>query len=285
MCFSKLFKKWKKNRESRTLPSEMPERNLTVSFASDAGKIRTENEDNFFIDGFGGRTQRNCSGKVSVSDSQIRIFAVFDGMGGEAYGKEAAEIAVESLKTSLSDFSEAKEKILKETVQTYVKKANAEICRMIAEKHCKRSGCTMVLVCILNGKAYTFSVGDSRIYYYHQKLQQISEDQTLAMKKLKANIYTEEEARNSDDAHKITSYLGIDTRNVGVPMLSYPPFELADGKILICSDGLTDMCSDDKICSILNENSENEAQALVNQALKNGGEDNVTCIVLQYAGI
>ena len=246
MWLIKSFKKQRETERTQNDKSKLSEKNLKVSFASNIGKVRLENEDNFFIEGIGCKTKENFSEKIVVSDFKIRIFAVFDGMGGEAYGKEASTIAAETLEKFNIDFSKAKDEDINSIVQEYVKKANEEICNMIIQKRCTIGGCTMALVCILNGKAYAFSIGDSRIYYYNQRLKQISEDQTLAMKKLKANIYTEEEAKNSDDARKLTSYLGVDTRNTGISVLAYSPFDIADGKILICSDGLTDMCSDDE---------------------------------------
>ena len=255
---------------------------MFICVASNAGKIYSDNEDNFYVDEIGCRTEKNCSATTVLDSSKRHVFAVCDGMGGEAFGEEASHIAV----TVLSDFKEqlhsSKISQLSGEVNRYSNEANRRICQMVKEKRCKRSGSTLAMVCIDHDRAYTYNIGDSRVYYWQNgTLKQITEDQTLAVKKLKANIYTEEEAKNSPDSHKITSFLGVDDRGIGLTALSYPPFKMGDGKILICSDGLTDMCSDKEIANILSMESPNIANLLVERAIMNGGIDNITCIVMQ----
>ena len=153
---------------------------------------------------------------------------------------------------------------------------------MVEERKANLSGSTMSMAFVDGTDAYIFSIGDSRVYYYcDDVLTQISEDQTLAMKKLKANIYTEEEARQSDDSHKITTFLGVDARSIGLKAQAYPPVDISKGCVLICSDGLTDMCSDEEIASIMKKKKKNTAYELATQAVANGGVDNVTCIVIE----
>jgi len=285
MWLERFFTKKPKAQATPNHVTELPESSggiLHVSFTTNAGNVRTENQDNFFVTGYGEKKTKACSDEIQISDAGLCIFAVFDGMGGEAYGEEASAIAAVTLKECYPEFTTSNENKIPLKVQEFVKKANAKICRMIQEKHCGRSGCTMVLVCILRGMVYAFSVGDSRIYLHNATFQQISEDQTLAMKKFKANIYTAEEARNSRDAHQLTAYIGMDNRNVGIPMLSYQPFPLMEGQLLLCSDGLTDMCSDTEIASLLQMQTEHSSSLLVERALQNGGQDNVTCIVIKY---
>ena len=139
----------------------------------------------------------------------------------------------------------------------------------------------MALAYIRDGFVYGYSIGDSRIYWLHEgKLFRISKDHTLAMRKYEANIYTKEEAENSPDQHTLTLYLGIGDAEELTPEI-YFPFRLFTGdKLLICSDGLYDMASAEEITQTL-VSSTNPANDLVALALKNGGGDNVTCIVLQ----
>ena len=146
----------------------------------------------------------------------------------------------------------------------------------------KLGGSTLTLVCTIGTQAYIYSIGDSRVYYYSGEdgLRQVSEDQTLAMKKLKANIYTEEEARMSEDAHKITTFLGVDERGIGLKAQAYGPVDLTAGAVILCSDGLTDMVDDAGIAELMADADEEIAPRLVDKALENGGADNVTCIVL-----
>lgn len=253
---------------------------LSVYTASDTGKVRQHNEDNYFADDSGILTRENSSSAFQLTTEHCRIFAVCDGMGGESFGDVASRISVETFSDFIESFRNADVSDLHNIVNKYASEANNRICQMTAEQKCRRSGSTLAMVCICQNMVYSYNIGDSRVYYFSgNKLTQITEDQTLAIKKLKANIYTEEEAKNSPDSHKITSFIGVDDRKIGLKALAYTPFKL-NGKILICSDGLTDMCSDAEIMEILASDSENPALALVNKALENGGEDNVTCIVI-----
>ena len=67
---------------------------------------------------------------------------------------------------------------------------------------------------------------------------------------------------------------------MGLTAYAHEPVELGDGKVLICSDGLTDMCSDEEIAGVLGERHSNYSEALAEKALTKGGWDNVTCIVI-----
>ncbi len=291
-----LFNLFKKKKPSKGTDSNKPsnsdiqknssnQSNITVSvsISTNPGCIREVNEDNFFVSHIGNKPCAIFSCDAVMHESKFFFSAVFDGMGGEAFGEEASKIASATLKEFSANFddSDSKDFDMKKKIKQFISLANRRIMEMIAEKKCHRSGCTMALIVIWNEMAYAFNIGDSRIYRCDKNsLEQISEDQTLAMKKLKANIYTEEEARNSPDAHKITSYIGLDNRGLGVPYHAYEPFPIAESVLLLCSDGLTDMCTDEEIKSVLLSEDETPAKSLMKLAIKNGGEDNVTCIVI-----
>ena len=253
-----------------------------VSIAANKGKVRIINEDNFYADILGIRETENlCGHRVLRSDSHL--FGVCDGMGGEQFGDIASEIAVLTMKEFSETLKYTAPEKLHAAVNEYSCEANRRICRMAEERQANLSGSTFVMACVRGNLAYTFSIGDSRIYYINKKgIRQISEDQTLAMKKLKANIYTEEEARMSEDAHKITNFLGVDSRNIGLKALAYEPLDISRGQLLLCSDGLTDMCSDEEILWVLtNYGDEFVAQHLVELALARGGIDNITCMLIR----
>ena len=254
---------------------------LKVSIATNVGKIRQANEDNYYADSLGTRPSENHSEHHEINESSRYVFAVCDGMGGEEFGDEASEIAVNTLKEYAGSFRTCTIEDVPAIVNEYATEANNRICRMDEERMANLSGSTLAMAFVDGTNAYVFSIGDSRVYYFSDdELTQITEDQTLAMKKLKANIYTEEEAKNSDDAHKITTFLGVDARGIGLKAQVYPPVDLSQGAVLICSDGLTDMCSDQEIADILKRNKKHPASDLVSRALKNGGRDNITCIVI-----
>ena len=83
------------------------------------------------------------------------------------------------------------------------------------------------------------------------------------------------------DACLDLAFLGVDDDRVGLKAFEAEPIELSCGKILICSDGLTDMCLDYEIAMVLSEQHDNYAEALAEKALEKGGWDNTTCIVIE----
>lgn len=253
---------------------------LLVSIASDVGFVRQGNEDSFYADGFGVKPEENCLLKKVVGGHERYIFAVCDGMGGEAYGEIASEIAVKALDKRSDVIRCVSLEGLHKAVNDYADAANAGICRMAEQKKCGRSGATLAMVCIDGDKVYSFNLGDSRVYYYQNgNITRLSQDHTLAAQKLRDGELTEE-IRNSSDAHKLITFLGVDDDSVGLSAYASEPVELADGKVLICSDGLTDMCSDSEISKVLSEKHVNYSEALAEKALSKGGWDNVTCIVI-----
>lgn len=254
-----------------------------VSIATNKGKVRAVNEDNFYADILGVRPEEELCGHRVLGHPGMYVFAVFDGMSGEQFGDKASEIAACTMKDFSGKFSNSSPEELHDIVNEYVRAANRRICRMAEENLADISGSTFVMACVRGNMVYPFSIGDSRIYYRSgRKLRQISEDQTVAMRKVKANIYTQKEARLSEDSHKITTFLGVDKADIGLNALAYEPLDLRNGEVLLCSDGLTDMCSDKEILRIMDKfNDDFTAQHLVDLAMDNGGADNITCIVIR----
>ncbi len=252
-----------------------------IYLSSHVGKVRQNNEDNFAINGFCKEQDAPIYSYTKPWDDTPVLLAVFDGIGGAANGEVAAKIAadctMELYKQLLKQPNTEPDGLVIEYVQT----ANRKIGEMLSYANCGRGGCTLALAYVKDGLVYTYSIGDSRIYWLHDgKLYRISKDHTLAMKKYEDNIYTKEEAENSPDQHTLTLYLGMREQENLTPEI-YFPFRMAVGdKLLLCSDGLYDMASADEITQTLN-GATDPANDLVELALKNGGGDNVTCVVLQ----
>lgn len=258
-------------------------RRIKVSVSTSVGCIRERNEDNFYADEFGMRLEEEDAFTGELDFRTRRIFAVCDGMGGEDFGDDASEISAGVIEFYKGSLREASAENLHNAVNEYAIKANIEIWEMVRRKEGYQSGSTLAMVTVDSQFVNVFNIGDSRVYFYKdKKLSQITEDQTLAMKKFKENIYTEEQARSSPDCHRITNFLGIDEEGYGPESEHFGPYETEPMLILICSDGLTDMCCDEEIAEILSEKVENHADALVDRALENGGIDNVTCVVIRF---
>ncbi|MDR1205473.1 MAG: protein phosphatase 2C domain-containing protein, partial [Peptococcaceae bacterium] len=172
-------------------------------------------------------------------------------------------------------------------VQGFVANANQLLCAQMNQKSV-RMGTTLAMILVTPDVIKPYNLGDSRIYALSDEgFRQISEDHTLIMQKVRMGIITEDQARFDRDRHKLTQYLGIfeDELTVVAEVLDPLPLE-RDYRVLLCSDGLTDMVDGGRIEEILRDalTPAGAADRLVNEALSNGGKDNVTCIVVDVAG-
>lgn len=255
---------------------------------SNVGCVRSNNEDNYVL---GRHMNVNSSdhseASVSFSDtSGVWQFAgVFDGMGGGEMGELASH---DTAAIFLEAFDQLSKSSSKTEVDLCIRRAFLEANnRVIAlQKEYKIFGTTGTVLCS-NGIAFKiYHLGDSRAYLVHKdELLQLTKDQTLAQMKLEVGMYKEDDPTAEADKHKLTEYIGRDrTRENIKPVESrWIPIQ-ADDCMLLCSDGLYDMCTDQEIASILlgNGSTEEKAASLVHTSISKGGEDNVTCVVLSF---
>ena len=255
-----------------------------VYITTDTGAVRKNNEDSFAINTTVKKPHNNRQNMRGLSFGEPLMCSVFDGMGGEAFGEVASETA-SLIAKSFYNFIAKDRKDIDEYIGVFVNKCSAEIFRKLSGERGSRGGCTFAMAYACDNRIKTYTIGDSRIYLYSNgTLRRISKDHTLAMKKFDANIYTWEEAEKSNDSHKLTAYLGMDTSEKELKPYTYEDIFLSEGdKLLICSDGLYDMCSEEEILSILRKDSDIISAKLANRAIERGGVDNVTCIVIERA--
>ncbi len=253
-----------------------------VFLTTHKGLVRDNNEDNFTINNVSKKLEYKNVSFVSEHDEPV-LAAVFDGMGGESKGEYASFISAKIAKGLYTAVRDSENVSMEELVNSYVQSANNEIRNFLEQNRCRTGGSTVVAAVIKNQMIFPFSLGDSRIYLLRDGvLSQVSKDQTLAMKKYEANIYTLEEAEKSLDSHKLTSFLGVDYYRQGLTPQLYEPVEMQPtDKLLLCSDGLYDELSLIEIQNIINNNPENPTLELVRAALNSGGNDNVTCVLIE----
>lgn len=251
----------------------------------DKGLIRSNNEDNFYFNGtYLTPEVRDASTKLILNSSEkLQVYGVFDGMGGEELGELASLIAAQSLEECHNAMKHSNFDITKAVVNS-AEEANSKICKKIVENGKKRIGATFSALAINDGCATVINVGDSRVYLLRDgNLQQVSIDDTSAQRLVNMGVITPDEAKTHKDKHKLTQHLGIfpDEMIIEPHVSQEIPLKKGD-KILLCSDGLTDMVVDEEIQRILLENSSSEelSSKLVDTALKNGGKDNVTAMVV-----
>ena len=232
---------------------------LSFGSRTDTGLVREHNEDSLV--------------------ARPPLFAVADGMGGHEAGEVASEIAIETLTANTPAEPSATE------LGNAVIAANHAVIAAALEGVGKPGMGTTVTAAMVKGtKLVVAQVGDSRAYLLHEgSLQRITRDHSYVADLIEQGEITEEEARWHPQRSDITRALGGDENMV--PDL----YELTVGegdRILLCSDGLTGMVLDERIEEILvNTPDPQEAtDALVNEALQEGGHDNVTVIVINPSG-
>lgn len=249
---------------------------------SHTGLLRGNNEDNFTVNSVSKKLEYKNVSFTAVYDAPL-LAAVFDGMGGESLGEYASCISARMAKALYHALTSDPEKPIETLIAEYIQRANDAIRDFLVKNNCSTGGSTVAALIIKNEIMYPFSLGDSRLYLMHSgKLRQLSKDHTLAMKKVEANIYTMEEAEKSLDSHRLTAFLGADDAGRGLAPESYEPVMLhKSDKLLMCSDGLYDELPLKTIQDIIKNNPDNPTLELVRAAIKHGGSDNVTCVVVE----
>ena len=268
---------------------------IEYSARSHTGWVREKNEDNLFINGVtlpdGDRERpfaidgRASDGRKTICGVAVGkpaapfIFAVFDGMGGEEDGEVASGIAAQSLSAFASDIASAPVKEIDVTVQSFVDSVHESI---VADSgNDVRMGTTLALVVAAGGKLRCFNVGDSRVFVYRRGVfSQVTNDHTLAAEMaLNPEDFAAEQAPGFGVARlgKLTRCIGIGDAHT---IESYQPTR-GKCRVLVCSDGLTDMVDFPDIENVMRGSvrAAGAADELLDMALDNGGRDNITLIV------
>lgn len=240
------------------------------SFAiTDVGKRRELNEDYIY-------TSDKMIGNLS------NLFIVADGMGGHNAGDYASRYTVEKVIETVEELEN--ERDIEEIMQEAIYRANAYIYEK-ARTDIKLSGMgtTLVIASIKNQEVLVANIGDSRMYVINKNITQITKDHSLVEEMVTMGGLDKEAARNHPDKNIITRAIGV------------KEFVLADffevklekeDKILLCTDGLTNMLDDDEIHRIVqsNEDVETAAKALIAAANEKGGRDNIAVVLIEPFG-
>jgi len=244
---------------------------------TDQGKIRDHNEDNFII------------------NEKESLFLVADGMGGLSKGDVASRIAVETIKhfiiqSRVEDITwpikpQKKYSLEENRLLAAISLANWKIYSESQNDVENRGmGTTLTGFLIDNEQLAIANVGDSRSYLMRdENIEQLTNDHSLVMEEVRRGNMTIEEARNHPQKHVINRALGI-SESLLVDIF---PFEFQpDDIFLLCSDGLSDMVSDEEMLSLIQSNKEASLEELgrilIHAALENGGKDNVTAVLVNF---
>ena len=257
----------------------------TISYACTIhiGKVREENQDNFYIDGrIAGDENETCVGTLQYAKN---IIAVCDGLGGEANGKEAARFVAERVKQADEAIKKDEAIDVHKVIMDHLTLAQNDVHEMSA-KFGKGGGSTVNIVYTDGERILSYNLGDSRTYLYRKGvLTQLSRDHTPVGDLIYKYGLSEKRAREHPERNLLNKCIGMPPRKSPLrePHIIDENMH-ADDILLLCSDGLTDMCWTYEIISVLSseKNLEKATQTLLQIALQNGGNDNITIILLSF---
>ncbi len=245
---------------------------LEAHLLSNVGKKRKNNEDSCLM----------CAApSPEVSAKRGILFTVADGMGGANAGEHASNTSLRIL--SLSYFNSAYDGIPDALVDALTKANSRVFEEGITDPALAGMGTTVSALVLLGDWAYIAQVGDSRIYLLreHKGMRQLTQDHSLVAEQVREGLISAEEAENHSLKNLITRAVGIkDTVQVDL----FAARVKEGDTLLICSDGLCNMMSDDDIRAAL-ENGDLKAatHTLIQGALDGGGSDNITAVTVRVA--
>jgi serine/threonine protein phosphatase PrpC len=247
----------------------MDKATLRYFAGSDMGRVRRNNEDAFY------------------ADPERGIFLVVDGIGGQAAGEKAAELAVGRVRARLERQIGATEQRVREAIAM----ANNEIFRAAqGNPEWKGMACVLTLVVLENGEAVCGHVGDSRLYQISGgEIRKITHDHSPVGEREDSGELTEGEAMQHPRRNEVFRDVGSEQHTPGdedfIEVRRFP----CDGEsaLVLCSDGLSDQVPSAKIREVVQRNAgdpESSVRELIEAANRAGGKDNVTVLVVEGDG-
>ncbi|MEK6704990.1 MAG: Stp1/IreP family PP2C-type Ser/Thr phosphatase [Bdellovibrionota bacterium] len=239
-----------------------------VSFATDVGRKRTQNQDNL------------------LALPQIGLFAVADGMGGHLGGETASTMAIQIIADRVLEAQKHPDWDPRTAMTKAILGANSAIFnRACKDASLQGMGTTTTALLFKNDRVVIGHVGDSRCYYLVPTvIWQATRDHSLVQEKLRAGLISRTEARNDPMKNVITRSVGFE------PAIEVEIYEMSPrigDTFMLCSDGLSAMVDDTTIQGVINRNvfdlnnTEDAVRELIQTANNNGGDDNITTIIVR----
>ncbi|MBV9421416.1 MAG: Stp1/IreP family PP2C-type Ser/Thr phosphatase [Solirubrobacterales bacterium] len=228
-----------------------------TAWKTDTGRQRKDNEDNAF--------------------ARAPIFVVADGMGGAQAGEVASRIAIEAFEQGLPDRGSAEERLADR-----VREANRRIYERSRSEHERAGmGTTLTAAYVDDAHLAIAHVGDSRAYRFRDgSLERLTQDHSLVEELVRQQKLTPEQAAEHPQRSIITRALGPEP-DVEVDTWTYAA--RGGDILLLCSDGLTSMVSEERVAEIIasSESLQRAADELVDEANEAGGRDNITVVLFR----
>ena len=256
--------------------------NIKAVAICNKGKIRDNNEDNLLFqsknldeihEGINGLWKQDA-----VETNNFFLYGVFDGMGGHSKGEYASYVAAEVARRNLQRFSGMKE-CVEEFLKNICMEANDHISGS-AHRENRVIGTTASMICIYEDMCWCCNIGDSPIFRVRDGvITEFYEEHTE--RKLREMIFGKDKVKGTK--FSLTQHIGIPVEEMKIqPFLIKEQIKSKD-QYLLCSDGLTDMVSQEEILNVMKAdvNLEEKITLLEQKAMKYGGRDNITIICVE----
>lgn len=232
---------------------------------TDVGRQRNMNQDYVFS-------------TVKPVGNLPNLFIVADGMGGHKAGDLASKFSVNTFIDCVKNSGSSKPV---QIISDAIKHTNEELLKLASTSEDYRGMGTTFVVAVIYGKSvYVANIGDSRLYLADRELKQVTRDHSYVEEMVQMGTLNREDARTNEYKNVITRALG-GAENV-IP--DFFEIEIEDNsRILMCTDGLTNMVTDKEIESVMSSHDDimNKADKLVMMANQNGGKDNISVIIIE----
>ena len=241
------------------------------------GSVRKNNEDNYYCNGsFKLSAQSPQEELISAPENAELLFGVFDGMGGEAYGEECAMLCA----TTLSQFQG---RDLPFEAPAFYQQANEAVCAL--EQRTRATGGSTAAVAQVRGnRVFASNAGDSRVYHLRgEEIKCLTRDHTRYQQMVEAGVPDPD----ISERHVLTKFIGMDNRRPLTPNFAVSVLLEVGDRIMLCSDGVTGVLTDEQIAETLSQPQLPEVvgRALVQQALDAGSRDNVTVVLAEVVSL
>ncbi len=235
---------------------------------SDIGKVREINQDYYYI---------------SNSLDEVQLYMLADGMGGYNGGEIASKLAIQSAKSyienNFKEIEKDKESII-QLVASSMEYANMVVYEKSREnQELEGMGTTLEVCLIYNNRAFIGHIGDSRIYRIRKEfMRKLTQDHSYVQKLVKDGTITQEQAAHHPQKNMLMKALGC---NAFVePDVMVKGF-LKDDILIMNSDGLSNLVSQEEMFKAAKKNIEQATKDLVQMANDNGGYDNITIVIIK----
>ena len=258
---------------------------LELACFSDKGTVRSNNEDNMYASFYNIINEKSedycCEVYSDTYSEETSVIAVFDGMGGTEGGEIASLASVKQMDAFYNHVRE-KESWSNDDLSYLLldtKKRMEHATRMeMEDSNAEQPGSTCCGFIMYNGKIKPFWIGDSRLYLFRKnQLILLTKDHTIAQEKIDYGLITQEEALTVSSWHYITKYIGDNQNSFTLG----EEFSVESGdKYLLCTDGISDKFSPDKLAEYMTE-SPTRFIEIVTSEIKKQSKDNATAIMVE----